>query len=230
MSVHVSSVARTRSGGNNEGVGDRQPRVVELHADGVAAEIASGEREHRAQLRDGKRRQRRSSAGILRYGDVNALEEGKRTELGIDAAVFLASAQHRQCGGRVFVAFDQDDRAQVGNRQRVGRLEEHRPELGQLFERQRHRRELDLLDGIGQVRVRKKRRRGDGVLNHLPQQDRLRVQVAHGGPQHPLRLELGFVPVKREEVMQVERRGRTARQCSVGRARREVVVSQRGVG
>ena len=118
----------------------------------------------------------------------------------------------------------------VGNRQRIRRLEEHRPQLGQLFERQRHRRELDLLDGIGQVRVRQKRRRRDGVLNHLPQQDGLRMKVANGGAQHPLRLELGFIPVEGaagNEGRAPQSDGSSA--CRWPRAW-EVVVSQRGVG
>ncbi|OQA37720.1 MAG: hypothetical protein BWY52_03338 [Chloroflexi bacterium ADurb.Bin325] len=138
---------------------------------------------------------------------------------------------------RALVRLDQHDRRLIGHRERVGRLEEDRPELRQLLQVEAQRRKAHGLDLIGQVGadqevigVGRVLRIAEEGADQVAREQRAQLQRGDRGREQPLRLELSLVPVERQEVVQIQPGLRALRQPAVRATQRQVGVAPGRVG
>jgi hypothetical protein len=194
--------------------------------------------------RRGRLRHRRHRAEVhLRAGgaemaavesDGDAPAGGDRRRHAVDLRRLAGvDRQHRPANGerrlRREVGLDQNHRAEVGDGQRIGHLEEDRPQLRQVVVGERQRREAEA------VELERQPAAGEVVLGAAgPRQvvglrKRLRVELRRHGAEEELRHVLPLVAVEGDQVVEVERQLRPADQRAVAAAHRQLGVAQRRV-
>src|SRR5581483_3601690 len=109
-----------------------------------------------------------------------------------------------------------------------GRLKKNRPQLGKLLERKPERRKADEIELIGEIGSREQSivgRIGQRLDDVLLGQERLRMQLARGGAEQALRLEIVFIAVKAQQIMQRERGLRALDQAAAGAPGGQIAIA-----